>query len=299
MKIASELKYFPNKSGRTLITGKASAITLVVINALGHADIVHGSTFFYHIIQGVIEVAEQHEHSFMLDVRNWENDDLSAYFTRKVNDRSTDGIIVIPQFIRPYDFIEAIEGFPVVFLNACNNRDKLNTVYVDHEKGAAMMAEHILSKGHENIAIIHGPEDHFDGLQRKQAFLKIMETAGRKIPEERQVHGDYTIESGYQGAKALLDCCKPDAIFCANDYMAAGAMRYLKEQGVDIPGEVAIAGYDNVELSSAVYPMMTTIDGRMHDLGKALAENLFLAMEAGHSSLNIRLVPELLDRETV
>ncbi len=299
MKIAGELNYFPNRSGRTLITGKASTIMLVVINSTGYADIIHESTFFYHIIQGILEIAEQHQHSFMLDVRNWEDDDLNAYFKRKVNDCSSDGIIIIPQYIRPYGFLEALGSFPVVFLNAYDNREKLNTIYMDHKLGASLMAEHMISKGYKNIAIIHGPVDHYDGLQRKQSFLEVMDSSGLKIPDNRQVYGDYTIESGYQGAKQLLDCCKPDAIFCANDYMAAGAMRYLKEQGLTIPGDVAIAGYDNVELSLAVYPKMTTIDGRMHDLGKALAENLFNVMKSGHSPLNVRLIPRLLDRDSV
>ena len=299
LQVAAELKYFPNRSGRTLITGKATAISLVIINATGHADIVHESTFFYHIIQGIIQVAEKRNHSFILDVRNWETDDLSAYFTRKVNDRSSDGLIIIPQFVRPYDFLDALGDFPVVFQNASNNRDKLNTVYVDHEAGAAMMAEHFIRRGYRDLAIIHGPEDHYDGLQRRRSFLQVMEDSGLKVPEDRQVYGDYTIESGYQGAAELLANRRPDAVFCANDYMAAGVMRFVKEQGMSIPADIAIAGYDNVELSTAVFPMLTTIDGRMFELGKALAENLFKVMDAGHSTLDVRLVPELLDRETV
>lgn len=299
MKIAEELNYYPNKSGRTLITGKARAIMLVIINSKGHADIFHENSFFYHIIQGIIEVAQQHEHSFLLDVKNWEDTDLPGYFRRKVHDRSTDGLIIIPQYIRPYDFLEALGDFPVVFQNAAAHRDKLNTVYVDHESGAEMIAELFLKRDFKNIAIIHGPEDHYDGLQRKKAFLSVMEKAGRKIPGEMQVYGDFTIESGYRGAKSLMAQGQPDAIFCANDYMAAGAMRYIKELGLSIPSDVAVAGYDNVELSQAVFPTLTTINARMHDLGIALAENLFTVMEAGHSSMNVRLVPELLERGTV
>ncbi len=298
LRIASELKYYPNKSGRTLITGKASAITLVIINSTKHADIVHESTFFYHIIQGIIQIAEKNHHSFILDVRNWEDDDLIAYFTRKVNDRSSDGLIIIPQFIHPYIFIEALQDFPVVFLNASDRREKLNTVYMDNEMGAALMARHIIAKGYRNVGVIHGPEDHYDGYLRKQAFLKIMNDYGFGITEKYQVYGDYTIESGYLGAKVLFQQCKPDAIFCANDYMAAGAMRYIKEKGLRIPEDVAVSGYDNVELSQAVYPMLTTVDGGMFKLGRALAENLFKVMKTGGHNLNIRLLPELVERGT-
>lgn len=298
LKVAAELKYYPNKSGRTLITGKASSILLVIINSSNHADIVHESTFFYHIIQGIIQIAEIHKHSFILDVRNWEDEDLNTYFTRKVHDRSSDGMIIIPQYIRPYDFIDAIGDFPAVFLNASNNQDKLNTVFMDHKRGASLMAEHLMEMGYRNIGIINGPEDHYDGLQRKLAFLEVMEKAGFGITEKRQVHGDYTIESGYQGAAKLLSGNQLDAIFCANDYMAAGAMRYLKEQKLRIPEDVAVAGYDDVELSHAVYPMLTTIDARMFDLGRSLAENLFRVMKKTSSSVNVRLEPYLLRRGT-
>jgi LacI family transcriptional regulator len=81
--------------------------------------------------------------------------------------------------------------------------------------------------------------------------------------------------------------------------MAAGAMRYIKETGMRIPDDIAIAGYDNVELSQAVYPMLTTVDARMRDLGAAMAENLFRVMKTGHSPVNVRLVPRLLLRGTV
>jgi DNA-binding LacI/PurR family transcriptional regulator len=298
LKCAVELSYYPNKSGRSLITGKASTIMLVVINSKGHADIVNESTFFYHIIQGILKVVEKHDHSFLFDVKNWEDGDLTEYFRRRVNDRSNDGLIIIPQYIRPYDFISALGDFPVIFQNACDSAVKVNTVYMDHQHGAKVVAEYFIESGYKKIAIIHGPEDHYDGLQRKQSFLKTMKENGMEIPEKSQIYGDYTIESGYQGAAELLNGDRPEAIFCANDYMAAGAMRLLKEKGFDIPGDVAVVGYDNVELSQAVYPQMTTVDGRMHDLGIALAENLFKVMETGHSPIDIRLVPKLLKRAT-
>ncbi|MBI9106186.1 MAG: LacI family DNA-binding transcriptional regulator [Spirochaetales bacterium] len=298
LKCAAELKYYPNKSGRTLITGKAATIMLVVINSRGHADIVNESTFFYHIIQGILKVVEKQEHSFLFDVKNWEDADLTEYFTRRVHDRSTDGLIIIPQYVRPYDFLSALGDFPVIFLNASDVTEQLNTVYIDNELGARLIAEHFIKSGYKNIAIIHGPEDHYDGIQRKRSFLATMKSNGIDVPEKSQIYGDYTIESGHRGAALLLETVQPEAIFCANDYMAAGAMRCLKERGLSIPGDVAVAGYDNVELSQAVFPQLTTIDGRMHDLGIALAENLFKVMDTGHSPVNIRLVPQLLKRGT-
>lgn len=299
LEIAEKLNYHPNKSGRTLITGKSSTIMVVIINSERHADIFHENSFFYRILQGIIEVAKQKEHGLLVDVKNWEDDDLKQYFKQKANDHSTDGLIIIPQYVRPYDFLEALNDFPVVFQNACSCHEQLNTVYIDHEKGAELMASYLIEKGHKNIAMIHGPEDHFDGVQRKKAFLSVMNDAGLRVREDMQVYGDFTIESGYQGAKTLIEASMPDAIFCANDYMAAGAMRYIKEKSLLIPGDIAVSGYDNVEMSQAVYPQLTTIDGRMYDLGVSLAENLFLAMDNGQKRLNIRLVPELLIRGTV
>jgi LacI family transcriptional regulator/LacI family purine nucleotide synthesis repressor len=114
-----------------------------------------------------------------------------------------------------------------------------------------------------------------------------------------KLNGAYTIESGYAAMAQVAAKKKlPEAVFCANDYMAAGAIKYLTGAGIRVPHDIAIVGYDNNDMATAIEPELTTIDNRFYDLGHALATNLLALIREPRDRVQTVIPPKLVLRRS-
>ena len=104
LECARRLNYVPNRIGRTLNTGKSNTIALLMMTSVNVTNIVHKTSLFYYLQQGVLAVGYQANYSLRLDVKSHEDPDLMDYFERVVGDRTLDGIIIVPQYLRDYPF---------------------------------------------------------------------------------------------------------------------------------------------------------------------------------------------------
>jgi DNA-binding LacI/PurR family transcriptional regulator len=295
---AEKLSYSPHRGGRTLITGKSHTILFAVINSTRYANLIDENTFFYHYIMGILKESQQREYHLHLEVKNWQEKNLSEFFAHKVNDKSTDGMIIIPQYMRDCSFLACLGDLPAVFLNPFNRHESMSYVSVEHEYGGTLAANHLIERGYRRIALINGPEDHYDAVLRRTGALARLERAGIRVPRRMQFESDFTVDSGYSGARAIIDNNAVDAIICANDYVASGAMRYVREIGRSVPDDIAIIGYDNVEISRSVYPQLTTIGAKLNDVGSSMARSLFQLIEKGGHPIKKFIRPELIVRES-
>jgi DNA-binding LacI/PurR family transcriptional regulator len=193
-----------------------------------------------------------------------------------------------------------LKDYPHVILNPCITDDAMSYLMVEHNYGGSIVADLIMEKGFKKVAVIHGPQDHFDARRRRDGFVSRMAHHGIPLAPEREYFCDFTIQSGYDGASHLLGSPdRPDVIFCCNDFVAAGAMKYAKEQGIRIPEDLSIIGYDNTDISRAVYPGLTTVDAKLQEVGRALASLLFRQIEDGERCIRSYIRPEILLRETL
>ena len=299
LECAEKLHYVPNRGGQTLITGKSNTILMVIINSTKYADLIKENTFFYSYMMGILTEAQKRDYNFHLEVKSWDDPELLGFFRNRCRDKSSDGMIIIPQYIRSYGFLPYLENFPHVILNPCISDDSLNYVMVEHDYGGRLIADLVIEKGYKAIGIIHGPKDHFDAESRREGLLNRLMSQGFTVSDAAQYYSDFTINSGHEGAAYLLaNNPKMDALVCCNDFVAAGAMKYAKEKGISIPGDLAVIGYDNVDISRAVCPGMTTIDAKLQDVGGAMARLLFRQIEDGETHLRTYIRPELVLRET-
>ncbi|MDC7235646.1 MAG: LacI family DNA-binding transcriptional regulator [Spirochaetales bacterium] len=300
LKCAEKLGYVPNRGGQTLITGKSNTILMVLLNNSKYADLMKESTFFYNFMIGVLGEAQKRDYNFHLEVKTWDDPDLESFFRTRCHDKSADGVIVMPQYIKSYSFLPYMKNFPHVILNPCITDESMNYVMVEHEYGGSVVAELLVEKGFKDIAVIHGPQDHFDAKSRHDGFLNTLAKQGITLPDHRQYYSDFTIQSGYDGASHILEGKEaPDVIFCCNDFVAAGAMKYAREHGFSIPVDLSIIGYDNTDISRAVYPALTTVDAKLRDVGRAMAALLFRQIEDGETGIHSYIRPKLLIRETL
>ena len=299
LECAEKLHYVPNRGGQTLITGKSNTILLVIINSTKYTDLIKENAFFYDYIMGILSEVQKHNYNFHLEVKNWDDSDLLSFFRTRCMDKSSDGMIIIPQYIRPYSFLPYLKDFPHVVLNPYITDNSMNYLMVEHEYGGYLVADLIVRKGFKRVGIIHGPQDHYDAERRRSGFMNHLHKMGISIPDSSQFFSDFTINSGYRGAEELLKKHSDlEVVFCCNDYVAAGAMKYIKEQSLSVPGDISVIGYDNVEISQAVHPGLTTVNAKLKEVGGSLAILLFRQIENGEKNLHTYIRPELILRET-
>ena len=295
---AKRLNYVPNRIGRTLNTGKSNTIALLMMTSAHVANIVHKTSLFYYLQQGVLGVVYQANYSLRLDVKAHEDPDLMDYFEDVVGDRTLDGIIIVPQYLRDYPFLYPLRqrSFPYVMMRpACFGAD-VNYVDLDNYHGGQLVAQQFAKRGCQRVAMINGPATHVDAIERERGFFEGLIAAGvRKIAKR---YGDFTIPSGTSAMESILTEFTPDGVFCANDYMAAGAMKILRGRGLTIPDDVAIVGYDNTDLCLALDPPLTTVDYRAAEVGRCMATQLLALMSGKVKTVSEVVHPFLVERQS-
>jgi LacI family transcriptional regulator len=164
-----------------------------------------------------------------------------------------------------------VDEFPIVLIDHEITGSSLPVVGLDNIAGADAMVEHLHAVGHRRIAILTGPAENFDSNQRLLGCRRAFARLGLSLDEKLILSGAFTFASGVRAAREMLDSRQPlpDAIFCLNDAMAIGALSELQSAGVSVPGDVALAGYDNVE--AAEHLSLTSVACPMRRIGQVAA----------------------------
>lgn len=296
--IARRLNYVPNRVGRMLHTGRARTICLLFMTSPRHADIVHHTSLFYYLIEGVLAIADHAKYSLRLEVKSHEDPDLLLFFDQVVGDRSLDGIIIVPQFLTDYPFLHTLQtkSFPYVMFRPARFGAEVNYVDIENAEGGRLVAHLFARLGHSKIAMINGPQTHVDAIERERGFMEGLSSAG--IDKLTRRNGDFLIQSGFSAMKTILEELKPDAVFCANDYMAAGAIKFLWEAGLRVPEDISVVGYDNNDICEGIVPSLTTIDHRLEELGQCLAKGLLALIEGTVPNVRKAILPRLIERQS-
>jgi LacI family transcriptional regulator len=151
---------------------------------------------------------------------------------------------------------------------------------MDNHGGAFAMTRHLLDCGYRRITFIRGPESNVDAQERLRGYH---EALAQLAPDAQPacLGGDFTEESGYRaGLQALASTPRPRAIFAANDMMALGCLAAFAEAGVSVPGDIALAGFDDIPMARYVTPSLSTVRVRIADFGGRALERLAAAIEA-------------------
>ena len=218
---------------------------------------------------------------------------------RRLNDQAVDGVVIVFEaHLIDRGEIALPPGLPVVVIDS-NAGSGYAVVDNDQLEGARLATQHLLDLGHRQVHHIAGPTTSFSAMHRVDSWRSTLRASGIEPPSVH--HGDWSTESGYQITLALAADPTVTAIFAANDQMALGAMRALHQLGRDIPGEVSVVGYDDMEEAHSFWPPLTTVRQDFHSVGRLAMERLFEQIAAGgHSSSGgVTTVPtELVVRES-
>lgn len=288
------LDYIPNESARSLKRQSASTIGLVV------PDLVN--EFFSRLARGVVQAAAMHD--MLVVLCSAENSEEAEFGNaRLLRSRRVDGVIYESGFHEsPRSLLELQSLGPVVLVDERIPGLDLPAVVADGRRGARDVAAHVVKLGHRRIACIAGPKTHWTAEQRLSGYREGLAMGGIDPDEMSVLVGDYEMNSGYDLAKAFLDAPKPQrptAVLCANDLMAIGALEYCRANALDVPGDVSIAGFDDIPTVQLLTPRLTTVRQPAHEMGMRAAELLISMVQGRENTDLLRPHPvELVVRES-
>lgn len=290
-----ELGYVPNLAARSLVTQRTDSFALVLPETASR--VFSDDQFFPGIIRGVSQELEAADKQLVLMMAS--SAASHERIERYAASRHVDGVLFASiHGVDPMPGTLAGMGIPVV----CNGRPlgseppSVPYVDVDHVSGVTQAVRHLLNAGRRRIATIAGPQDMVAGIDRLAGYRSALAESGC---QPIVAVGDFTRESGARAMRQLLDDDpKLDAVFVASDLMAHGALRTLREAGRRVPDDVAVIGFDDIEMARFTEPPLTTVRQPIHEMGRRMTRQL-LRLAAGEEVEPALILPtELVVRES-
>jgi LacI family transcriptional regulator len=268
--VAQRLGYSPNGAARSLITSKTNTIGVLLPD-------LHGE-FFSELIRGIDQTAQRHGYHLLVSGSHDQAGEIEAAL-QSMHGR-VDGLIVMSPNIDARDAVRQLSAlFPVVLLNCAAEESALDTITIANRAGARAMVRHLIALGHRRIAIITGSEHNYDAVERRRGYHAALREAGIARRAAWEVAGDFGERSGYVAARELLRTTpRPTAIFASNDAMAIGAISALREAGVRVPADIAVAGFDDIPMAAYLNPPLTTVHVDIPALGERASDRLVEAL---------------------
>lgn len=267
---AAELGYVPHAGARSLSLARAHAVGVVLPD-------LHGE-FFSEFVRGMDR--EVSRRGYVLLLSNIHDESEQAANALRAMRGRVDGLIVMAPHLSAAMLRAALPpALPSLFINGPEEIDDRPTVRLDNLAAMDAMVAHLAQGGRRRIVHIAGPEDNVDARERVDGYRAAM---ARHAPDVAPVvlAGDFSEEAGEAAARAILASDIPcDAAFAANDMMAIGCLQALRNAGVDVPGAIAVAGFDDVPL--ARYLGLTTMRVRIAEMGAHAIERLIDILEGG------------------
>jgi DNA-binding LacI/PurR family transcriptional regulator len=276
---ASQLRYVPHSAGRALRSRRVSAIAIVLPHSSQH---VFSHPTLTDLLEGIVSVAADNDLSTILSTSRTDEDEASAY-RRFMQGREADGVIVAAAAVADANIIElARSGYPIVIVGRAPHLPRSVTVCLDDCHGGEAATRHLLDvHGVRRIVHISGPLGHQSAQDKLSGYRTALMASAIAPDPDLEIEGDYSDESGAQAVQQLVRRgTNFEAIFAANDQMALGARDALRAHGLAIPGDVLLAGYDDIPLARFVEPALTSVQGDMAAVGSVAARRL-LALIGG------------------
>lgn len=258
------LGYRPNAAARALKMGSSQTLGLVIPDS---------SNPFWALLGHAVEVAAAGR-GYALLLTNSDNQlDSERRHIRNLAARQVDGVVLASVMFEP-DFVELVDAeIPSVLLNHASIAPGFNSVGVDLEAGARLAVEHLIGHGHTNIGLAMGitADDEADG--REQGWRRALEAAG--LPVGPLARGGFDRPGGYAAGQLLLAADKrPTAIFASSDMQAIGLLRAIREAGLSVPDDIAVASFDGSVEAEYSWPALTTVEQPVWDMAEAAVSAL-------------------------
>ncbi len=292
--VIEDTGYLPNVPARILATQRSMMIGLV----LPHTSSIFFEDPYYPILtKGISFGCNQNRYTLALFLFSTEEEE-NQFLARLPKQGLLDGILVQSGNTNDQEIISRLleTKIPLVVIGRPFEPEKFNYVDVDNKTAAYNAVSHLVGLGYQRIGTITGPLYSTVGIDRKAGYVKALLENKHEVESVLIAEGNFTESSGYDAMQVLIKS-KPDAVFAASDVMAAGAMRAISEQGLNIPDDIAVIGFD--DFPTLTNFKLTTIKQPVVDLGIKAVELLIDVIENKiNPPRNIILETKLIIRTT-
>lgn len=293
-KIIKEMDFSPNAFARSLNLKRSHSIALIIPDMQNPQNM--------EIARGVELVAHQKGYNLLLC--NTEKDlKKEQGYMQMLIEKKIDGIVLAFTLLQQQDFDEIRKRkIPLLLFGQNVLNDKISSVYSDFKEGAFLAVSHLVQLGFKRIAYICGENDHLENRDKTLGYTEAMLNSGINISKDLIIQGHDDIDSGYLAALKLLQLNPlPEAVFAANDLMAIGAVDAFRAEGIRIPEDISIIGYDNIRMASLIEPKLTSVAWPVYKMGLISARILIDEIEKPEEEIvtqNIFLRPKLKIRKS-
>lgn len=294
-KIIDEVGYKPNQLARSIVTSKSKTIGLII------PDI--NNPFFPKLVRGIEDFAFSKGYTVFL-CNSDEDSKKEEYYLCDFIEKRVDGIILAPSSTTNPKLNQLLGDYNHPFAVVDRQIEGLDCdIFVgsDNTKGAYRGVRHLIEHGHRRIAFFGGDKELSNTAFRYEGYKKALGESNIEIDESLIMYGRYSLESGEDLMRALINKnIKVDAIFATCDLLAIGALRVMKKNSISVPDDVAIMGYDNIYISELMDPPLTTVEQKIYEIANKVTKMLISKIEGEFMDENIVLIePQLIKRETV
>ena len=285
---AKELNYRPNFFARTLRNKRTYTIGVIAEEI--------GDSYSSPIISGIEEYLRKRDYFFLTVVHRHDQALLSRY-SQILSERGVEGIITVDTTVQEAPML------PTVAIAGHKRLKGVTNIVLDHERAAVLALNHLKDLGHQRIALMKGNPLSSDSKDRWDAICRVAAHVGINVDPELTIQidtDDATPMLGYPFTKQLLARHKPfTAIFAYNDMSAIGAIRALQEEGIRVPRDVSVLGFDDIPGAAFYSPSLTTVRQPLNRMGEVAAETLLNRLEGRREyPSDIAIEPELVVRES-
>jgi LacI family transcriptional regulator, galactose operon repressor len=300
LKVARELDYTPSAAARTLVMQRSQVIGVILFTGEGHPDLQH--PFFQEVLVGLKHEVGARGYDLLLFATENPGNGFSEYsYLRRARHHGVDGVVVMGVDARDPEVQKLVRSkIPCVAVDLDLLGRRTGHVISDNFGGARLAVRHLHENGHERIATITGMLSTRPGVDRLLGYREELEALALPYRDDYVQEGDFYFESGHAGMQGLLDLDEPPtAVFAAGDLMAAGAVRAIEERGLAVPDDVALVGFDDIQLAAMMQPSLTTIRQDKVGLGAAAGDALVRMLEQANAAPPVETLPvELVVRES-
>ncbi|MCM8788977.1 MAG: LacI family transcriptional regulator [Candidatus Omnitrophica bacterium] len=296
-----ELNYTPNQAARAL--RRKSLLKKESFGVLIPAplSLFSSASHLSRTIVGLEKEIKKIKYHLFLGSIEWKENRLNL--PRFVEEKSVDGIVIISTSYLPIRAIVSeikTYGIPMILSGYPGEEFGLPSVTIDNVRASREATDHLFSEGYPRVATITGPINYPAARERLEGYkLSLLE---HNVPLDKSLIfiGDFTEESGWLGMREILKNNQPPfGLFVAGDFMAKGAIRFLLEQGLKVPADVGVVGFDDVEyIVSSVQPALSSVHVPWEEVGATLVRQLLLLESAPYNPTKIILPCELKIRDS-